>query len=553
MDAGRTGSPPGYEPPAPGWLPYDKARGTMVGGPSAADVGSPAPVTPHGAPPATVEPVTPSHELVTLVNSRYAAIALETDEEDRALAIIDDSSWQLRLPVFDWTMTRGLVRRGGDDAPMYQTSSAAAALAGIHEMRTEAIYVMRDLRSQLGDAGVARALLDVLDEFTASGRRSTVILLGSTPELPVALRDRIATYPLGLPTDAEYRATLGHVTQALTLQRSADVALSPLDHLEMVAALRGLTLAQARQVLQQVATEDRRLDLDDLPRIANLKARALSDGGVLEYFPPSDETVQLGGFNRLRGWLDRARVGFSAEAKAMNLPAPKGILLTGVQGCGKSLAAKVIAREWGMPLVKLDAGRIYDKYVGESEKNLRRALAVAESLSPAVLWIDEIEKALAQGGGDSTDSGLSQRILGTLLTWMSERTEGVFLVATANDIFGLPPELLRKGRFDELFFVDLPSPEERAAILGIHLAARRQDPALLQLAPIVEATAGFSGSELEQVVVGTLLGALQRRAPADTNAYLAEVHATVPLSRSRAEDIARLRQLAAGRFVPVTA
>ncbi|MBO9532537.1 MAG: AAA family ATPase [Solirubrobacteraceae bacterium] len=546
MDAGRPVSPaPGYgAAPAPGWLPYDQARGTMVGGPDAAEAQA-APVT---------EVFGAAHELVTLVNSRYAAIALETDEEDRAMAILDDVGWQLRLPVFDWTMTRGLVRRGGgDEHPMYQTADAAAALAGIHEMRTEAIYVMRDLRSQLGNTGVVRALRDVLDEFQASTRRSTIILLGSEPGLPAALRERVPTYPLGLPSDEEYRATLGVVAQALTLQRSADVALTPLDHLEVVAALRGLTLAQARQVLQHVATVDRRLDLDDLPRIAALKARALSDGGVLEYFPPSDDTAQLGGFERLRAWLDRARVGFSAEAKAMNLPAPKGILLTGVQGCGKSLAAKVIAREWGMPLVKLDAGRIYDKYVGESEKNLRRALAVAESLSPAVLWIDEIEKALSQGSADSNDGGVSQRILGTLLTWMSERTEGVFLVATANDIFGLPPELLRKGRFDELFFVDLPSPAERDAILRIHLQLRRQDPAALSLRGIVDATNGFSGSELEQVVVGTLLGALQRRVPADTTAYIAEAQATVPLSRSRAEDIARLRQLATGRFVPVSA
>lgn len=542
MDAGRSVAPPEHgAPPATGWLPYDQARGTMIGGPSAQDP----PPTPSGA-------LTPAHELATLVDSRYPAIALETDEEDRALAILDDVGYTLRLPVFDWTMTRGLVRRGSTD-PMYRTADPAAALAGILEMRTEAIYVLRDLRGQLGGAGVVRALRDVLAEFAASGRRSTIVLLGSEPDLPAALRDDVVTYPLGLPTDAEYQATLGHVASALTLQRSADVALTPLDQLEVIAALRGLTLSQARQVLQQVARVDRRLDLADLPRIADLKARALSEGGVLEYFPVGDDVADLGGFARLRGWLDRARVGFSEEARAMNLPAPKGVLLTGVQGCGKSLAAKAIAKSWQMPLIRLDAGRLYDKYVGESERNLRRALAVAESLTPAVLWIDEIEKALAQGGGTSTDSGLSQRILGALLTWMSERKEGVFLVATANDIFGLPPELLRKGRFDELFFVDLPTDAERASILAIHLRLRRQDPSALDLPAIVGATAGFSGAELEQVVVGTLLGTLQRRVPATTDAYVAEAAATVPLSRSRAEDIARLRQLAAGRFVPVSA
>lgn len=491
------------------------------------------------------------HELLTLVNSRYPAIALETDEEDRALAILDDVGYQLRLPVFDWTMTRGMVRRGSQD-PMYRTADPAAALAGILEMRTEAIYVMRDLRSELGNAGTVRALRDVLDEFDRAPRRSTLVLLGASPELPSALQDSIATYPLGLPTDAEYRAMLASVASTLELQRSAQVQLSPLDQLEVAAALRGLTLDQAQRVLQHVATEDRLLHLGDLPRIADLKARALSAGGVLEYFPVDDGVAEIGGFDALQRWLDRARVGFTDEARAMNLPAPKGVLLTGVQGCGKSLAAKVIARQWKMPLIRLDAGRLYDKFVGESERNLRRALSVADSLSPAVLWIDEIEKALAQGSGESTDGGVSQRILGTLLTWMSERREGVFLVATANNLSGLPPELLRKGRFDELFFVDLPNDAERQAILTIHLRMRRQDPAALDLTPLVAATAGFSGAEIEQVVVGTLLSALHRRVAADTAAYVAEAQATVPLSRSRAEDIARLRAFAAGRFVPVS-
>lgn len=493
---------------------------------------------------------TPVHELSILVNSRYPAIALETDEEERALAILDDVGYQLRLPVFDWTMTRGMVRRGSQD-PMYRTADPAAALAGILEMRTEAIYVMRDLRSELGQAGTLRALRDVLDEFDRSARRSTLVLLGAHPELPSSLQDSVATFPLGLPTDAEYQAMLTGVASALELQRSAEVALSPIDQLEVAAALRGLTLDQAQRVLQHVAVEDRRLDLGDIPRINDLKARALSAGGVLEYFPIDDGTAAIGGFEALQRWLDRARVGFTQEARDMNLPAPKGVLLTGVQGCGKSLAAKVIARQWRMPLIKLDAGRLYDKFIGESERNLRRALTVADSLSPAVLWIDEIEKALAQGSSESADGGVSQRILGTLLTWMSERREGVFLVATANTLTGLPPELLRKGRFDELFFVDLPTDAERHAILAIHLGMRRQTPATLDMPQIVAATAGFSGAEIEQVVVGTLLGCLHRRVAADTAAYVAEAHSTVPLSRSRAEDIARLRAFAEGRFVPV--
>ncbi len=531
MNSGRSVAPPGSG--APG-------RGT---GPAAF------PPTRPGAPEAPA--ATPTRDLCTLVDSRHAAVALETDEEERALAILDDVGYQLRLPVFDWTMTRGLIRRGETD-PMYKTADPAAALAGIIEMRTEAIYVLRDLRGQLSTPSVVRSLRDAIAAFEAGGRRSTVVILGTTPDLPRELTDAVVAYPLGPPSHAEYQATLNEVISAVTLARSADVALSPLDRLEIVAALRGLTLKQARQVLQYVAVEDRILHLGDLPRIADLKARALSDSGVLEYFPPNASTAPLGGFGRLQTWLERARVGFTPEAQAMNLPAPKGVLLTGVQGCGKSLAAKVIAHTWQLPLIKLDAGRLYDKYIGESERNLRRALEVASSLAPVVLWIDEIEKAIASGGGDSTDGGTSQRILGSLLTWMSERNDGVFIVATANDILGLPPELLRKGRFDELFFVDLPTAAERGTILSIHLRMRRQDPDGVDLPTIITATDGFSGAELEQVVVGALLGSLQHRVPAGTAAYVKEAESTVPLSRSRAEDIARLRASAHGRFVPVS-
>ncbi|MDQ8043790.1 MAG: AAA family ATPase [Solirubrobacteraceae bacterium] len=492
-----------------------------------------------------------STELRTLITSRHAGVLLDTDEETRALSIVDTVGYDLHIPVFDWTVTQGLARRGSDEPPMYQSTKPSAALVAAAGLDLEAIFVMRDLRPSLGDPEVSRNLRDLLDHFDRSPRRSTVIILGSHPELPSELRDRIVTLPLGLPTDEEYGATLNAVSQSLILSRSANVSLSPLDANQVVSALRGLTLEQARQALAQAAVEDGVLDLADVPRLVDLKARTIGSGGLLEYYPPGDNDASLGGFARLRGWLGRAQVGFSAEARALNLPEPKGVLLTGVQGCGKSLAAKAIARAWSMPLLRLDAGRLYDKYIGETEKNLRRSLEIAESLAPAILWIDEIEKALATGGSDSADGGVSQRQLGTLLTWMAESKSGVFLVATSNDAFRLPPELLRKGRFDELFFVDLPTADERTEILTIHLRARRQDPATVDLAQLSAATDGFSGAELEQVVVGTLLGSLQRHAPADTAAYIAEANATVPLSRSRAEDIARLRAMAVGRFVPV--
>lgn len=529
--------------PPPGFAPGANGATSAVAAPAPAAAATQVPSTP---------PVpSPVHDLKTLVLSRHPAVALETDEEDRALSLVDAVARDLRLTVFDWTLTRGLVREGHDQ-PLYESSKPAVALAGAAELDVEALFVFRDLRRHLADAQVSRALRDLLDALERSHRISTVILLGGQPELPSEIAGRVVHVPLGLPSEAEYKTALTAVTDSLAAGGRATVTLTPDDCSAIAGALRGLTLNQARQALARVAIEDGRLSRDDLPRLVDLKARALQADGLLEYFPPADNAAALGGFTRLSAWLERARVGFSPQARELNLPAPKGVLLVGVQGCGKSLAAKAIARAWEMPLLKLDAGRLYDKYIGETERNLRKALGVAESLAPSVLWIDEIEKALATGSGDGSDGGLSQRMLGTLLTWMAERPAEVFLVATANDVFRLPPELLRKGRFDELFFVDLPTAAEREEILAIHLRMRRQDPAGFDLAVLSAATEGFSGAELEQVVVGALLGALQAGAPADTAALAREAAGTVPLSRSRAEDVQRLRDLAAERFVPVS-
>jgi SpoVK/Ycf46/Vps4 family AAA+-type ATPase len=286
-------------------------------------------------------------------------------------------------------------------------------------------------------------------------------------------------------------------------------------------------------------------------RVQALRAEALRDDGLVEYFPVEDNPTELGGFAGLRAWLDRAALARSPEAAAMNLPAPGGVLLVGVQGCGKSLAAKFIARTWKLPLLKLDAARLYDKYIGETEKNLRRAITTAESLAPVVLWLDEIEKALAvSGGGD--DGGVSQRLLGTFLTWLSEKRSSVFVVATANDLSRLPPELLRKGRFDELFFVDLPTATEREEIFRIHLGLRKVDPATFDLPALSAAADGFSGAEIEAAVIAGALRSLQGSKPFDTAAVLEELRGTVPLSVSRAESVKALREWAAGRFVPVS-
>ena len=272
--------------------------------------------------------------------------------------------------------------------------------------------------------------------------------------------------------------------------------------------------------------------------------------GVLDYFPVAGNQLELGGFAGLKQWLARAKVGFTPQARELNLQPPKGILIVGIQGCGKSLAAKAIAREWKMPLLKLDAGRLYDKYVGESEKNFRQAIALAESMAPTVLWIDEIEKSLGASNSDS-DGGLSRRMFGSFLTWMQEKSQEVFVVATANDLSPIPPEMLRKGRFDEIFFVDLPDLQERVAILKIHLVQHQQHPNQFDLPTLLEATEGFSGAEIEQVVIAALYRALYLQKPLDTALLLEEIRSTIPLSVSRREHLQELRAIAKDRFVSV--
>jgi ATP-dependent 26S proteasome regulatory subunit len=502
-------------------------------------------VTPPGRPakPASI------HDLRTLVLSRHPAIALETAEEDRADQLIAAVGAETGLSVYDWTITRGL-GPAGHPGGLYGSNDPMKALANVGDVSGNAIFVLKDFARHLTDAQISRSFRDLLERFSAPGKLSTIVLVGASVDLPPEIAPHVITYELRPPSQEEYAAVVASVCESLLMTGRAKITLSPEDHAALAQSLSGLTLNQARQLVARVAIDDGSLDASDLPRVLDLKAAAMRDEGLLEYFPAEDNPTELGGFKNLYAWLDRAALARSPEAAKLNVPAPRGVMLVGVQGCGKSLAAKFIARHWRLPLLKLDAGRLYDKYVGESEKNLRRAIGMAESLAPVVLWLDEIEKAIAPGGDG--DGGVSQRMFGTFLTWLQEKSADVFVVATANDLSRLPPELLRKGRFDEIFFVDLPTPAEREQILAIHLRLRTADPATFDLPKLAAACEGFSGAEIEQAVIAGALRALQAGKPLDTDHLLAELGATVPLSRSRAEDVSALRAWAKDRFVPVS-
>lgn len=502
------------------------------------------------APPATImSSSTVVHDLKTLVLSFHPVIAVETVEEERTIRLVEDVAGELGMTVFAWSVTSGLVRNGSSQA-IHGTSEPLGLLRHIEDLTVEGVFVLKDFAQHLGQAPVARKFREVAQKFSRG--LSTIVLTSRSFELPDEIEHKVVYFNLQMPSREELRDAVQPVIRRLVATRKVDVTLSSAEFEMLLQTMTGMTLNQARQTIAYAALEDGRLDPADFQRVAERKIQLIRDGGLLEYFPPEDNRYELGGFDRLKQWLARARVGFSEEAKSLNLHPPRGILIVGIQGCGKSLAAKVIAREWSLPLLKLDAGRLFDKYIGESEKNFRRAVGMAEAMAPAVLWIDEIEKAMPTGGGGEADGGLSRRLFGAFLTWLQEKRHPVFIVATANDLTHTPPELLRKGRFDEIFFVDLPTAPERERILEIHLRLRRQDPAAFDMPRLLEATNGFSGAEIEQAVVASLYRALHDRKPLSTDTIVAETQQTVPLSISRREDLQRLREMARGRFVPVS-
>jgi hypothetical protein len=485
------------------------------------------------------------HDLKTLVQSMHPVVTIESAEEERVENLLRALAADMRLPLFTWTITRGLQRVDGQGM-IHGTADPLTLLRHLATLTVRAVFHLKDLAPHLREPATIRAFKEAAHAFTRT--RSTMVLSGEGG-LPGELSREAVPLHLHLPDRDELRELLHRVLRAMKTQHRFDVTLGPDGMEQILHALSGLTLNQARQAIAWAVIDDGKLSEEDVPRLLKRKGAALQDAGLLEFYPPDENPFELGGFDRLKTWLERAHVGFGEEARAIGLTPPRGVMIVGVQGCGKSLAAKVIARMWRQPLLKLDAARLYDKYIGESEKNLRKALDVAEALAPAVLWIDEIEKGFASGG--EADGGVSRRMLGSFLTWMQERAGGVFVAATANDLSLVPPELLRKGRFDEIFFVDLPDARERQAIFRIHLSLRRQSLDAFDMAALAEATEGFSGAEIEQAVIASLYRSLHGKVPLSTALLLEEVKETVPLSVSRREDIDRLREAARERFVPV--
>lgn len=487
------------------------------------------------------------HDLLLLIRSRYGLIHVVSPEAERVESLLRHLADQLGIPLFVWSRVDGLRRTGMEDG-VYQTSRPRKAVDHIRAARQPAIYHLHGMGSELReDPRLAQLLESAAREMEV--RDGAVVLTGHDLELPPDLERRAARVELPGPGRAEFEDLLGRILRDVGARRHVEVDLSNDERAALVNHLTGLTLMEAEKILTKAIVEDGRLAAADIRHVIDAKKAIVEREGLLEYYPAESGLDAVADLATLKEWLSRRKAVVSAPERAeeFGLAFPRGILLLGIPGCGKSLAAKAVAREWNLPLLKLDPSNLYNKYVGESERNFKRAMDTAERMAPLVLWIDEIEKAFATGG--SEDGGVSQRILGSFLSWMQERDGDVFVVATANSIDRLPPELLRKGRFDEIFFVDLPGRDTREEIFRIHLASRDKNPSTFGLDSLAVDTEGFSGSEIEQVVVSGLYTAFADGEPLTHEVLEREISATRPLSVTMAEKVARIRRWARDRAV----
>jgi len=491
-------------------------------------------------------------EIETLIRARYPILYIVSAEEARVQELVVDIAQRRQKRVFEWSLSTGIVPAGTSiqsqkhrNAP---TRDPLLALDQVIDQVEPALFVIKDFHPFLAknNYAVVRKLKEIALQLKNSFK--TIILVSPVLEIPVELEKEITVLNFPLPAREDLSALLDKIVEDVKQFKQVKIDLDEAGRGRLLQAALGLTLGEAENVFAKIIVKDGRLSGEDVNEVLAEKQQIIRKSGLLEYYTTHETFSHVGGLAVLKDWLRKRAVAFTDEAQAFGLPAPKGILMLGVQGCGKSLCAKAVSCLWQLPLLRFDMGRMFGSLVGSSEENVRRAVAVAESVAPAILWVDEIDKAFAgaQGSGVS-DGGTTARVFGTFLTWLSEKTAPVFVVATANDISQLPPELLRKGRFDEIFFVDLPTAEERGEIFGIHLAKRGRDTGRFDLDALVPGSENFSGAEIEQAVISALYDAFYARHELTTEHLLETLRETVPLAKTMDEQIDRLRKWAVGR------
>ena len=506
----------------------------------------------------------PSERLRVLINSSTPIVVMETVEEVQALRLVHAACSDLSLPIYEWTIADGLVRSGSESgvplrttlaavshdglAPktaMYNTTDPVQALANLETMTIEAVFVLKDFHRHMENPVVVRRLRDVGQKFSAN--RRTLVLTAPAIEMPAELASLVEYLDLPLPDRDRLREIIRETytrmagTHTLKLQLDANgVDL-------MAGNLRGLTEEAAERAISQTVVARLSLSPECITDVLDAKKALLKRSEMLEFVDTTDDISSVGGLDNLKHWLSQRRGSWEDSARQFGLDPPKGVIILGVQGCGKSLCARAVAGEWKLPLVKFDTAAVYDKFIGETEKRIQKVFRVAEGLAPCVLWIDELEKVFAGSGPDSAsaDAGVSSRLLASFLSWMQDRKAA----ATCNNVTVLPPELIRKGRFDELFFVDLPDAAERKQIFAIQLTKRKRNLADYDLDQVAAAAEGFSGAEIESSVQIALFAAFAQKQELRTEDLLTALLSTVPLSITRAEEIAGLCAWAKDRAV----
>jgi hypothetical protein len=552
--------------------------------------------------------------LKVLINSSTPIIVMETSEETHAVSMVRTACSDLNMATFEWTIADGLLRSGSNAPPegqkislqtlidqntiwtqpgrsypqartalspggaeadrlaramasalggdgaaaatgtaIYNTREPVQALANMESMTIEAVFILKDFHRHMDDPVVVRRLRDVGQKF-ATNRRTLII---TAPEItvPAELTKLVEYFDLPLPDRGRLREIIHDMVVRLSKTYTLKMQLDDAGVDAMSANLRGLTEEEAERAISQALVTRYALCPESVTDVLEAKKQLLRHSGMLEFVEASDNMAAVGGLGNLKHWLGQRRGAWEDSAREFGLEPPCGMIILGVQGCGKSLCARAVAGEWKLPLVKFDTSAVYDKFIGETEKRIRKVFQIAEGLAPCVLWIDELEKVFAGSGPDSAsaDAGVSSRLLASFLSWMQDRKAAVFVAATCNNVTVLPPELIRKGRFDELFFVDLPNQSERKQIFSIQLAKRKRNPADFDLEKVAAAAKGYSGAEIDAAVQGGLYAAYSEKKQLSTQSLLDALAQTVPLSTTRAEEIQTLREWARTRAVPATA
>lgn len=551
--------------------------------------------------------------LKVLINSSTPIVVMETSEEMRAVNIVRAACAELNMATFEWSIADGLLRSGANTPPegpkislqaridqntiwtqagrsqapartslspggaesdrlaravkasmgadsaaasataIYNTREPVQALANMESMTVEAVFILKDFHRHMEDPVVVRRLRDVGQKFSAN--RRTVIITAPQIEMPAELATLVEYFDLPLPDRDRLREIIHDTFTRLSKTYTLKLELDATGVEAMSANLRGLTEEEAERAISQALVTRYALCPESVTDVLDAKKQLLRHSGMLEFVEASYNMAAVGGLENLKHWLGQRRGAWEDAAREFGLEPPRGMILLGVQGCGKSLSARAVAGEWKLPLVKFDTSAVYDKYIGETEKRIRKVFQIAEGLAPCVLWIDELEKVFAGSGPDSAsaDAGVSSRLLASFLSWMQDRKAAVFVAATCNNVSALPPELIRKGRFDELFFVDLPNQAERKQIFSIQLAKRKRNPADFDLEKVAAAAKGYSGAEIDAAVQGALYAAYSEKKALATPSLLDVLAQTVPLSITRAEEIAALREWARTRAVAASA